>query len=78
MSKNLGVCIAVMCTLKPAGHVMHQPVSHSTTVRSAHAVFMFCIYLRTHSDLYHLQHKRIGFYNLDEKCLQRGTDWGFI
>jgi len=22
-------------------------------------------------------HKLIGFYNRDEKCLQRGTDWGF-
>jgi len=22
-----------------------------------------------------LQHKLIGFYNRDEKCLQRGTDW---
>ena len=38
---------------------------------------MFCIYLRTNSDLYHLQHKLIGFYNRDEKCLQRGTDWVF-
>ena len=28
-------------------------------------------------DLCHLQHKLIGFYNTDEKCLQRGTDWGF-
>jgi len=27
--------------------------------------------------LCHLQHKLIGFYNRDEKCLQRGTDWGF-
>jgi len=27
--------------------------------------------------LCHLQHKLIGFYNLDEKCLQRGTDWAF-
>ena len=35
------------------------------------------IYIRTHSDLCHLQHKLIGFYNRDEKCLQRGTDWGF-
>jgi len=26
--------------------------------------------------LCHLQHKLIGFYNRDEKCLQRGTDWG--
>jgi hypothetical protein len=38
---------------------------------------VFCIYLRTHSELCHLQHKLIGFYNRDEKCLQRGTDWVF-
>ena len=38
---------------------------------------MFCIYLRTNSDLCHLQHKLTGFYNPDEKCLQRGTDWVF-
>jgi len=34
-------------------------------------------YLRTNSDLCHLLHKVIGFYNPDEKCLQRGTDWVF-
>jgi len=38
---------------------------------------VFCIYLRTNSDLCHLHHKLIGFYNRDEKCLQRGTDWVF-
>ena len=38
---------------------------------------MFCIYLRTNSDLCHLQHKLNGFYNRDEKCLLRGTDWVF-
>jgi hypothetical protein len=27
--------------------------------------------------LCHLQHKLIGFYNRDEQCLQRGTDWVF-
>jgi len=27
---------------------------------------MFCIYLRTNSDLCHLQHELIGFYNRDE------------
>ena len=42
-----------------------------------HCIYVFCIYLRTNSDLCHLQHKLIGFYNRDEKCLQRGTDWGF-
>ena len=38
---------------------------------------MFCIYLRTNSDLCHLQQKLIGYYNADEKFLQRGTDWVF-
>jgi hypothetical protein len=31
---------------------------------------VFYIYLRTNSDLCHLYHKLIGFYNRDEKCLQ--------
>ena len=42
-----------------------------------HCIYVFCIYLRTNSDLCHLQHKLIGFYNRDEKCLQSGTDWVF-
>jgi hypothetical protein len=31
-------------------------------------------YLRTNSDLCHLQHKLTGFYKPDEKYLQRGTE----
>ena len=42
-----------------------------------HSIYVFCIYLRTNSDLCHLEHKLIGFYNRDEKCLLRGTDWVF-
>jgi hypothetical protein len=42
-----------------------------------HCIYVFCVYLRTNSDLCHLQHKLSGFYNPDEKCLQRGTDWVF-
>jgi len=42
-----------------------------------HCIYVFCIYLRKNSDLCHLQHKLIGFYNWNEKCLQRGTDWAF-
>jgi hypothetical protein len=38
---------------------------------------VFCIYLRTNSDLCHLQHKLIGFYNRVEKYLLRGTEWAF-
>jgi hypothetical protein len=40
-------------------------------------ICVFCIYLKTNSDLCHFHHKLIGFYNRDEKCLQRGTDWSF-
>jgi hypothetical protein len=46
---------------------------HGKTIKN----YVFCIYLKTNSDLCHLQHKLIGFYNRDEKCLQRGTDWAF-
>ena len=42
-----------------------------------HCIYVFSIYLRTSSDLCHLQHKLIGFYNRDEKCLLRGTNWVF-
>ena len=42
-----------------------------------HCIYVFCIYLRTNSDLCHLQRKLIGFYNRDEKCLLRGTNWVF-
>jgi len=38
---------------------------------------VFCIYLSTNSDLCHLQHKLIGFYNRDEKCSLRSTNWIF-
>jgi hypothetical protein len=60
--------------LKPTGHVMHQHVQQSRILHSVHTVFVFCSYLRKNSDLCHLLHKLIGFYNRDEKCLQRGTD----
>jgi len=42
-----------------------------------HCIYVFCIYPRTNSDFCHLQHKLVDFYNRDEKCLQRGTDWVF-
>jgi hypothetical protein len=38
---------------------------------------VFCIYLRINGDLCHLHHKPIGFYNREEKCLLRGTNWVF-
>jgi len=51
---------------------------HQFNIQQLHAlpycIYVFYIYLRTNSDLCHLQHKLIGFYNGDEKCLLRGTD----
>jgi hypothetical protein len=36
-------------------------------------VYLCCV----NSDLCHLQHKLIGFYNRNENCLLCGTDWAF-
>jgi len=63
--------------LKPTGHVMN----HQFNIQQLYALptLYLCvfIYLKTNSDLCHLQHKLIGFYNRDEKCLQRGADLVF-
>jgi Golgi nucleoside diphosphatase len=42
-----------------------------------HCICVFCVYLTTNSEVFSIQHKLICFYNRDEKCLQRGTDWVF-
>jgi len=41
-SLNKAVCAS---SLKPTGYVMHQQVQHSTTVRSAHTVFMCFVFI---------------------------------
>jgi hypothetical protein len=63
--------------LKPTGHVMHQHFNIQQ-LYALPTLYLFVLYLsEKNSDLCHLQLKLIGFYNLDEKCLQRGTDWIF-
>ena len=49
--------------LKSTGHVMHQQFNIQQLYFCPHCIYVFCIYLRTNSDLCHLQHKLIGFYN---------------
>ena len=61
--------------LNPTGHVMHQQFNIQQLYVRPHYIYVFCIYLRTNSELCHLYHKLIGFYNRDEKCLLRGTNW---
>ena len=63
--------------LKPTGHVMHQQFNIQQLYALPHCIYVFCVYLRTNSDMCQLQHKLTGFYNWDEKCLLRGTNWVF-
>ena len=62
--------------LKPTGYVMHQQFNIQQLF-ALPTLYLCVLYLSENSDLCHLQHKLIGFYNRDEKCLQRGTDWVF-
>ena len=53
---------------------------HQFNIQQLYALptlYLCVLCLSENSDLCHLQHKLIGFYNRDEKCLQRGTDWVF-
>ena len=60
--------------LKPTVYVKHQQVlTFNNCTLCPRCIYVFCIYLRTNSDLCPIQHKLLGFYNGDEKCLQRGT-----
>ena len=63
--------------LKPTGHVMHQQFN----IQQLYAVptlYLFVLDLSENKQrLCHLQHKLIGFYNRDEKCSLRGTNWVF-
>ena len=38
-------------------------------------IYVFCVDFRTNSDYFPIQHKLTGFYNREEVCLLRGTDW---
>jgi len=62
--------------IKPTGHVMHQQFNIQQ-LYVLPTLYLCVLYLSENRDLCHLQHKLIGFYNRDEKCLQRDTDWVF-
>ena len=58
-------------------HYVKLQIYSSELILDEYRIYVFCIYLGTNSDLCHLYHKLIGFYNRDEKCLLRGTKWVF-
>ena len=63
--------------LKPTGYVMHQQFN----IQQLYALptsYLRVLHLPENNiELCPIHHKLIGFYNRDEKCLQRGRDWAF-
>jgi hypothetical protein len=62
--------------LKPTGYMMH----HQFNIQQLYVLptlCLFVLYLSENRQRLVSHHKLIGFYNRDEKCLQRGTDWAF-
>ena len=49
--------------LKPIGYVMNQQFNIQQLYALPHCIYVFCVYLRTNSDMCQLQHKLTGFYN---------------
>ena len=59
--------------------MIQQKVEFSRIVHSANTVFMCFVFISEKSSYFCLiQHKMFGFYDRDEKCLLRGTNWVFI
>ena len=73
-SLNKAVCAS---SLKPTGHYMHY-LFNIKQLYVLPTLYLCVLYLSENKQrLVPLQHNLIGFYNRDEKCLQRGTDWVF-
>ena len=64
--------------LKPTGYVMHQQFNIQQ-LYVLPTLYLCALYSSEDKQrLVPLQHKLIGFYNRDEKCLLRGTNWVFV
>ena len=72
-ARLFSLCTSNINLSKPTGYVMHQQFNIQQ-LYVLPTLYLFFIYPRSNSDLRHLQHKLIGFYNRDEKCLLRGTN----
>ena len=69
-------CFNVINLLKPTGHVMHQQFNIQQ-LYVLPTLYLCVLYLSENKQRLVSQHKLIGFYNRDEKCLLRGTNWVF-
>jgi hypothetical protein len=62
--------------LKPTGYVMHQQFNIQQ-LYALPTLYLCALYLSENKQRLVPLYKLIGFYNRDEKCLQRGTNWAF-
>jgi len=54
--------------------IYHQLHIQQFYVLPTHCIYVFYVDLRTNSDYFPIQHRLVGFCNLDGECLLRGTD----
>ena len=57
--------ITKIYTFQPSGHYIYHQITFNNCTLCPHCIYVFCIYLRKYSELCHLLHKMIGFYNYD-------------
>jgi hypothetical protein len=62
--------------LKPTVYVMHQQFNFQQ-LYALSTLYLCVLYLSENKQRLVSQYKLIDFYNREEKCLQRGTDWVF-
>ena len=63
--------------LKPTGYVMHQQFNIQQLYALPTSYLRVLHLTENNIELCPIHHKLIGFYNRDEKCLQRGRVWAF-
>jgi len=61
---------------KPTSYVMHRQFNIQQ-LYALPTLYLCVLYLSENKQRLVSHHKLIGFYNRDEKCLLRGTDWVF-
>jgi hypothetical protein len=74
---GVSVLQPIIVRLKNYSIIKYIGLTFNTCTLCPHCIYVLFIYVRTNSNPSFVQHKLIGFYNRDEKCLQRGTDWVF-
>jgi hypothetical protein len=73
-----GVALLILYLLKPKTYFMYRQFNiQQFHVPPTRRSYVFCVDLRTNSDYFPIQHQLTGFYNREEVCLLRGTDWVF-